>query len=115
MLENSKHGEAGLNFSINLQGFIHDSGLKKNCFPFKCFIELYFLSWFFVKISFLLLCRLFSAVHESRAVVLKITRASNSLKDYGVLEVKCKRKWFRDFFLLGVFDFLNKYFFYFEA
>ena len=33
MLENSKHGEAGLNFSINLQGFIHDSGLKKIVFP----------------------------------------------------------------------------------
>ena len=45
----------------------------------------------FVKISFLLLCR-FSVEHESHAGVLKMPRVSNSLKDYGVSEVKCKRK-----------------------
>ena len=41
----------------------------------------------FVIISFLLLCWLFSVVHESHAGVLKMPRVSNSLKDYGVLEV----------------------------
>ena len=39
--------------------------------------------------------------------VLKIPRVSNSLKDYGVQEVNCKQKWFRDLFPLGVFNFLN--------
>ena len=70
--------------------------MNEDCCPFKCFIELYFLSWLFVKISFLLLCRLFSVVHELHARVLKMPRVSNSLKDYGVLEVECKRKWFRE-------------------
>ena len=110
------------NFSLNLQGFIHDSGfsgtgysqiihvfVNKYCCPFKCFIELHFLSWFFVKIFFLLLCQLFSVVHESHAGVLKMPRVTNSLKDYGVSELKCKRKWFRELFLLGVLDFLNNY------
>ena len=41
----------------------------------------------FFKISFLLLCWLFSVVHESHAVF-KMPLVSNSLKDYGVLEVK---------------------------
>ena len=35
-------------------------------------------------------------------------RASN---EYGVLEVKLKRKRFGDLFLPGVFDFLKKYLF----
>ena len=42
-------------------------------------------------------------------------RVSNSLKDYGVLEAECKRKSdSENGFLLGVFDFLNNYWFYFE-
>ena len=40
--------------------------------------------------------------------VFKLPRVSNSLKDYGVLEVKYKRKWFLDLFLLGVFDLFEK-------
>ena len=50
----------------------------------------------FVIISFLLLYWLFSVVHESHAGVLKMPLVSNSLKDYGVLEVIWKRKWFRE-------------------
>ena len=38
---------------------------------------------------------------------IKIPCISNSLKDYGVQEVNCKRKWFRDLFPPGVFDLLN--------
>ena len=82
--------------------------VNKNCCSFKCFMEL-FLSWLFVKIFFLSLCRLFSVVQStSHAGVLKMPRASN---EYGVLEVKWKRKWFWDLFLPGVFDFSKKYLF----
>ena len=50
------------------------------------------------------------------AGVLKMPRVSNSLKDYGVLEVECKRKSdSENDFLLGVLDFLNnQQWFYFE-
>ena len=67
-----------LSLSLNLQGFILDSGfsetlhsqymyvfVNKNCCHFKCFIELYFLPWMFVKISCLSLCELlFLVIHE---------------------------------------------------
>ena len=69
ILKNSKHGE-------NLQGFIQTHSqcmsssdfVNKHCCRFKCFFEWHnFLSWLFVKISFLSLFRLWvSVVHEHR-------------------------------------------------
>ena len=38
--------------------------VNKSCCLLKFFIELYFLSWLFIKISFLSLCWLFSVAHE---------------------------------------------------
>ena len=95
---------------IYLQGFyswlriFRDTSLSilvfvnKSCCLLKFFIELYFLSWLFIKISFLSLCWLFSVVHEHHMQYL--------------LEVKLKQKWFWHLLLLGVFEFFNKYFFY---
>ena len=75
--------------------------MNRNFCPCKCFIELYFLSSLFVKVSFLSLCRLFSVVHEHSMQYSKMPRVSCGAKDYGVLEVKCKREWFQNLFLLG--------------
>ena len=55
----------------------------------------------FVKVSFLSLCGLFSVVHEHSMQYSKMPRVSCGSKDYGVLEVKCKREWFQTLFLLG--------------
>ena len=78
ILKNGRHGEAGLKIKLKSARFyspifislsIHVF-VNKNCCPFKCFIELYFLSWLFVKISFLsclsLCWLLFSVTHEHR-------------------------------------------------
>ena len=93
---------------IYLQGFyswlriFRDTSLSilvfvnKSCCLLKFFIDLYVLSWLFIKISFLSLCWLFSAMQN--------IACSN-------LEVKLKQKWFWDLLLLGVFKFLNRYFF----
>ena len=62
--------------------------MNKSCCLLKCFIELYFLSWLFIKISFLSLCRLFSVMHEH------------------CMQYYKKRKWFWDLLLLE-----KKYFF----
>ena len=76
--KNSKHHETGLKLNklylINLHNFyswlriFRDTllpklvFLNKSCGLLKCFIELYFfMSWLFVKTSFLSLCRLFQS------------------------------------------------------
>ena len=47
------------------------------------------------------LCPLLSVVHEHSMQYSKMPRVSCGSKDYGVLEVKCKREWFQSLFLLG--------------
>ena len=72
--------------------------MNKSCCLLKFFIELYFLSWLFIKISFLSLCWLFSVVNEHDM-------------QYFISKIKMKMN-FSDLLLQGVFEFLNKYLFY---
>ena len=90
--------------------FIHDSGFSETLHSqslsswikvvclLKFFIELYFLSWLFIKISFLLLCWLFSVVHEHHMQYFR-----SKIKTKMILRTLTAR---------CVWVFLNKYFFY---
>lgn len=77
---------------------------NKSCMSFKIFHWIIRLSWLFIKISFLLLCWLFSVVHEQHMQYFRS---------------KIKTKWFWELLLLGVFEFLNTvlilFFYYYEA
>ena len=101
ILKNSKHGEAGLKLKLKSAKFCSwlrifwDTSLSLLVFVNdNCCLDC--LSRLFL-IVLIALPVLFSRTRTSHSGVLKMPRVSNS---YGVLEVKCKRKWFWGLFLL---------------
>ena len=92
-----------------LQGFIHDSGFSgtRHSQIIHVFVKKEIDVLLTVSLNYISCLDCLSKSLSNRldgcccflacrtAEVLKIPRVSNSLKDYGVQEVNCKRKWFR--------------------
>ena len=101
ILKNSKHCEAGLKLKLNeLKVLFHDRIFKDTSLSIHVFVNKNVLwsvslnyisvSWLFVKISFLSLCRLLFSFSCS---INMACRSTQLLRLYGVLEVKCKGKY----------------------
>ena len=68
---------------------------------FHWIIFLVFVVWF-GKVSFFIALPVVLHEHTEHSMqYLKMPRVSSGSKDYGVLEVKCKREWFQNLFLPG--------------